>query len=152
MHTERYDDLAILECFDYRCGYCFDLLPVYGNVEIHRTRVAPMVPLSCVTEVCGSTRVYYGFHFDHLEPRANGGGDEWTNLVPCCLDCNRRKHASALPRWLFRQVDPGSKKRAAISAAYQPTKRARDAARAERCAKASEQDFETLLRASLKSA
>jgi 5-methylcytosine-specific restriction endonuclease McrA len=28
---------------------------------------------------------------DHVLPRSRGGKHEWTNLVACCLRCNRRK-------------------------------------------------------------
>jgi 5-methylcytosine-specific restriction endonuclease McrA len=29
--------------------------------------------------------------YDHVVPRAMGGRTEWTNIVTCCVDCNRRK-------------------------------------------------------------
>ena len=32
------------------------------------------------------------FTEEHMDPRANGGGDELTNLVPACKRCNSRKH------------------------------------------------------------
>ncbi len=28
---------------------------------------------------------------DHVIPRSRGGATEWTNVVTCCPDCNRRK-------------------------------------------------------------
>jgi len=29
--------------------------------------------------------------YDHVVPRSHGGRTEWTNIVTCCVDCNRRK-------------------------------------------------------------
>ena len=29
--------------------------------------------------------------YDHVVPRSQGGKTEWTNIVTCCVDCNRRK-------------------------------------------------------------
>jgi 5-methylcytosine-specific restriction endonuclease McrA len=29
--------------------------------------------------------------YDHVVPRSQGGLTEWTNIVTCCPDCNRRK-------------------------------------------------------------
>ena len=28
---------------------------------------------------------------DHVIPRSRGGGTDWTNIVTCCVKCNRRK-------------------------------------------------------------
>jgi 5-methylcytosine-specific restriction endonuclease McrA len=32
-----------------------------------------------------------GLTYDHVVPRAHGGKTEWTNIVSCCVDCNRKK-------------------------------------------------------------
>lgn len=29
--------------------------------------------------------------YDHVVPRSQGGATEWTNIVTCCVTCNRRK-------------------------------------------------------------
>lgn len=29
--------------------------------------------------------------YDHVVPKSQGGKTEWTNVVTCCVDCNRRK-------------------------------------------------------------
>ena len=41
---------------------------------------------------------YCGVHFqpedltyDHVLPKSRGGRTEWTNIVTCCIDCNRKK-------------------------------------------------------------
>ena len=36
------------------------------------------------------------FTVDHMDPRKQGGGDEITNLVPCCKPCNSQKHAKTV--------------------------------------------------------
>ena len=145
MLTETYDDLAILECYDYLCGYCSRWLPVYGDVAAYRDDTHKTDATCIVDNVCELKRVYFGFHFDHLEPRSAGGTDEWFNLVPCCKACNSRKNRSSLPRWLFRQVDPSCQRRAVYALGY----RARQVARAELCELAATQDLEGLLLASL---
>lgn len=40
---------------------------------------------------------------DHLEPRTNGGGDEWDNLVPACLRCNSSKADKTLLVFLLQK-------------------------------------------------
>lgn len=39
------------------------------------------------------------FEVDHLHPRAQGGGNEITNLVASCRSCNRSKGAKRLEEW-----------------------------------------------------
>jgi len=29
--------------------------------------------------------------YDHVIPRSRGGRTEWTNIVTCCIECNKRK-------------------------------------------------------------
>jgi len=29
--------------------------------------------------------------YDHIIPRSRGGKTEWSNIVTCCIDCNRKK-------------------------------------------------------------
>lgn len=31
--------------------------------------------------------------FDHVIPQAHGGAKGWTNIVTCCVECNRKKDA-----------------------------------------------------------
>lgn len=37
---------------------------------------------------CGATR---NLTIDHIIPTSRGGGNEWTNLVCCCISCNTKK-------------------------------------------------------------
>lgn len=39
-------------------------------------------------------------HVDHAHPRALGGTDDPTNLVPACAECNLSKNDMPLPVWL----------------------------------------------------
>ena len=49
--------------------------------------------------------------YDHVVPRSQGGKTEWTNIVTCCHDCNRRKGgrtpAQAGMRLLAEPQQPG---------------------------------------------
>src|SRR6188508_1274800 len=36
--------------------------------------------------------------YDHVVPRSQGGKTEWTNIVTCCVDCNRRKGGRTPPQ------------------------------------------------------
>lgn len=46
-------------------------------------------------EYCGSD----ASHVDHQTPRARGGSDDITNLVPCCVSCNISKGMMTLEEW-----------------------------------------------------
>ena len=41
--------------------------------------------------------------FDHIIPKAEGGGDDWTNLTPCCGRCNSSKRVTPLLLFLCRR-------------------------------------------------
>lgn len=92
---ETYDDLAILEYFGYRCGYCLCLLPVFGytNAGVRKyggkRSVSPKMPV--FNWEAPSGRMYGGFHWEHVIPYAHGGPGDWGNLVPSCYMCNRWK-------------------------------------------------------------
>lgn len=47
-------------------------------------------------QYCGATPPGVVLEVDHIDPVAEGGGDEETNLVTACFDCNRGKAAVAL--------------------------------------------------------
>src|SRR5262249_60138432 len=42
-------------------------------------------------QYCGKKRDTPELTYDHVTPRSQGGRTEWTNIVTCCVDCNRRK-------------------------------------------------------------
>lgn len=138
---EVYDDLAILECYDYRCGYCFTLLAVYADVNAYRNLSYTDFPALVVRDMCGAPRIYFGFQFDHLHGRSYTD-TQWYDLVPSCKTCNNRKGHSPIPRWLARECDPVHTRRRAEL-------RARKDARAKACASAAQQDLEALLTRSL---
>lgn len=39
------------------------------------------------------------WEMDHVIPFTRGGADNWTNLVPACEDCNKRKNAKTPIEW-----------------------------------------------------
>lgn len=43
-------------------------------------------------------------HIDHIEPISRGGDSEWDNLAPACGECNRRKNAKPLLRFLLERT------------------------------------------------
>ena len=40
---------------------------------------------------------------DHLKPRSKGGSDLRSNLVPCCVECNKSKGSENFLEWYTRQ-------------------------------------------------
>lgn len=45
-------------------------------------------------------------HLDHIQAKAHGGSNEWTNLTGACADCNVRKGDAPLLIALLRQARP----------------------------------------------
>lgn len=55
---------------------------------------------------CGAQLPYRGkgklfYTIDHLIPKAKGGSSCFTNLVPCCLDCNKGKADFTVEEYRF---------------------------------------------------
>jgi len=42
-------------------------------------------------QYCGKRLTPDQLTWDHVLPRAHGGKTEWTNIVTCCIKCNRKK-------------------------------------------------------------
>src|SRR5215212_1190473 len=42
-------------------------------------------------QYCGKKAAMHELTYDHVIPRSQGGRTEWTNIVTCCYDCNRKK-------------------------------------------------------------
>ena len=42
-------------------------------------------------QYCGRRFDYKELTIDHIVPSSRGGGHNWTNVVCCCVDCNKRK-------------------------------------------------------------
>jgi len=42
-------------------------------------------------QYCGHKASISELTYDHVIPRSQGGTTEWTNIVSCCYECNRKK-------------------------------------------------------------
>jgi 5-methylcytosine-specific restriction endonuclease McrA len=42
-------------------------------------------------QYCGHKASISELTYDHVIPRSQGGTTEWTNIVTCCYECNRKK-------------------------------------------------------------
>ena len=42
-------------------------------------------------QYCGDKFPTEELTYDHVLPKSRGGRTEWTNIVTCCIDCNRKK-------------------------------------------------------------
>ncbi|NIM19811.1 MAG: HNH endonuclease [Candidatus Latescibacteria bacterium] len=42
-------------------------------------------------QYCGRRFTPQNLTYDHIIPRSRGGVTEWSNIVTCCIPCNRRK-------------------------------------------------------------
>jgi 5-methylcytosine-specific restriction endonuclease McrA len=42
-------------------------------------------------QYCGQKRETTELTYDHVIPRSQGGRTDWTNIVTCCVECNRKK-------------------------------------------------------------
>jgi HNH endonuclease len=54
---------------------------------------------------------------DHLVPRRDGGSNEQTNLVTCCIACNIRKGNDSVAQFVARlvsEVDPTASEKATV--------------------------------------
>jgi 5-methylcytosine-specific restriction endonuclease McrA len=47
-------------------------------------------------QYCGSRLPPGELTYDHVIPRSRGGQTDWTNIVTCCIACNRRKGGKPL--------------------------------------------------------
>jgi 5-methylcytosine-specific restriction endonuclease McrA len=42
-------------------------------------------------QYCGRKFPSEELNYDHIIPKSRGGKTEWTNIVTCCIQCNRKK-------------------------------------------------------------
>lgn len=59
------------------------------EVPFSRTNVYARDALTC--QYCGDRLAPHLLSYDHVLPRTRGGRTDWTNVVTCCIPCNRRK-------------------------------------------------------------
>jgi len=61
----------------------------HGGVKFSRQNIYARDLNRC--QYCGQKLASHELTYDHVIPRAMGGRTDWTNIVTCCMDCNRRK-------------------------------------------------------------
>lgn len=65
-----------------------------GGVKFSRQNIYARDHYEC--QYCGCRPAPRELTYDHVIPRALGGPTDWTNIVTCCIACNRRKGGQAL--------------------------------------------------------
>ncbi|GIX47980.1 MAG: HNH endonuclease [Candidatus Tectimicrobiota bacterium] len=60
-------------------------------------------------QYCGRRPPLHELTYDHVIPRALGGPTDWTNIVTCCVVCNRRKGGKPLEESGLRLLRPPRK-------------------------------------------
>jgi 5-methylcytosine-specific restriction endonuclease McrA len=60
-------------------------------------------------QYCGEKFSPSELTYDHVVPRALGGATDWTNIVTCCITCNRRKGGKPLEQSGLRLRRPPKK-------------------------------------------
>lgn len=66
----------------------YDKLP-QQSVKLNRRNLFARDGNKC--QYCGDSFPTNDLTIDHVKPRAQGGGESWTNLVCACVPCNARK-------------------------------------------------------------
>jgi 5-methylcytosine-specific restriction endonuclease McrA len=70
------------------CLAHYDRLPS-AAVTFSRRNVAKRDHHTC--QYCGAQPGWEAITVDHVVPRSQGGGSNWTNCVAACIECNARK-------------------------------------------------------------
>ena len=58
-------------------------------VKFSRVNIYARDKYAC--QYCGRKATVADLTYDHVVPRSQGGKTEWTNIVTCCYQCNRKK-------------------------------------------------------------
>ena len=79
---------------------------VPDRVPFSRINILLRDGFSC--QYCGAGLNLKEMTFDHVVPRAKGGGTSYDNIVSCCSDCNARKadRTDMRPRRMPSRPDP----------------------------------------------
>ena len=64
-------------------------VPTQNKVRFSRTNVFLRDGFRC--QYCGDRPPAQELTCDHVIPRSHGGRTEWSNIVTCCVPCNRHK-------------------------------------------------------------
>lgn len=71
------------------------LIRVHGTgVKFARQNIYARDNYAC--QYCGKQPPVSELTYDHVIPRIHGGLTDWTNIVTCCISCNRRKGGKSL--------------------------------------------------------
>ena len=60
-------------------------------------------------QYCGNKFPPQDLTFDHVIPRADGGGTHWQNIVSACVPCNTRKGSKTLMSPIRKPTEPSSR-------------------------------------------
>ena len=66
------------------------------SVKFSRQHIYARDKYEC--QYCGDRFSPIELTYDHVVPRSLGGPTDWTNIVTCCIPCNRRKGGKPLER------------------------------------------------------
>ena len=66
----------------------FDKVPRHG-IKLNRRNIYGRDDNRC--QYCGKPFSTQELTIDHVVPKCQGGTNKWTNLVCCCVKCNRKK-------------------------------------------------------------
>jgi 5-methylcytosine-specific restriction endonuclease McrA len=71
-----------------------------GGIKFSRQHIYARDSYEC--QYCGQQPPLHELTYDHVIPRAMGGPTDWTNIVTCCIACNRRKGGKPLDQSGFQ--------------------------------------------------
>jgi 5-methylcytosine-specific restriction endonuclease McrA len=77
------------------------------NVKFSRQHIYARDKYEC--QYCGRRLPPAELTYDHVIPRSLGGPKDWTNIVTCCIPCNRRKGGKTLEKTDLRLRRPPTK-------------------------------------------
>jgi 5-methylcytosine-specific restriction endonuclease McrA len=92
--VESYDDFELKsQKLTMKCPAVVRLIEFVkshrNKVKFSRANVFGRDKYMC--QYCGDTPGTEDLTYDHVLPRSKGGKTEWTNIVTCCVDCNKKK-------------------------------------------------------------
>jgi len=93
-----------------------EFVSVYSHPKFCRRSILLRDRFTC--QYCGKKFPSHELTFDHVIPRSKRGKTEWTNILTCCVDCNKEKR-DCLPNYSGRKGQRGSLR--PLKEPHQPT-------------------------------